>query len=60
LEHILVVFGDMLLCKILDNLKTSLRMNRFAEKVFVVNKVILNFYMCFINCIVICSNLCVI
>ena len=35
---------------------TSFRINIFAKKVFVVNKVILHFYMCFIICIVILSN----
>jgi len=36
-------------------------MKRFAEKIFIVNKVdlILNFNMCFISCIAILSNLCV-
>jgi len=37
LDNILVVFGENLLCKILVNLKTSLRMKRFAENKFVVN-----------------------
>jgi len=35
-------------------------MKRFAENLFVVNKVILNLYMCFTSCIAIFSNLCVI
>jgi len=32
-------------------------MKRFAENLFVVNKFILNFYMCFVICIAIYSNL---
>ena len=32
-------------------------MKRFAEKIFVVNKVILNFYMSFVICIAIYSYL---
>jgi len=32
-------------------------MKRLAENVFVVNKVMLNFYMCFVICIAIYSNL---
>jgi len=35
-------------------------MKIFAENLFVVNKVILNLDMCFISCIAIFSNLCVI
>jgi len=43
IEKILVVFGEILFCKILVNLKTSLRIKRFAKILLVVNKVILNF-----------------
>jgi len=35
-------------------------MKRFAEYLFVVNKVLLNFYMCFVICIAIYSNMFVI
>jgi len=35
LENVLVVYGEILLCKILVNLKTYLRMKRFAEKILV-------------------------
>jgi len=47
LENILVVFSEILLREMLVNLKTSLRMKRFAEKLFVLNKVIFIIFLFF-------------